>query len=87
MRIFGLGPVELVICCLPLVAVVIVALVLGLGRSGQSSGPPGGQAIPPANVPAGWYADPTHRHQSRYWDGSRWTEHVADSGVSATDPL
>lgn len=33
----------------------------------------------------GWYADPFERHQSRYWDGSTWTAHVADHGVGATD--
>lgn len=34
-----------------------------------------------------WYADPTGRHQYRYWDGSVWTDHVADSGQASTDPL
>jgi hypothetical protein len=36
--------------------------------------------------PAGWQPDPTGRHDHRYWDGSRWTEHVADGGVASTDP-
>ena len=31
-------------------------------------------------VPAGWKADPTGRHQFRYWDGFQWTENVADAG-------
>lgn len=35
----------------------------------------------------GWHADPLGRHESRYWDGSQWTEHVADAGVQSTDPL
>lgn len=35
---------------------------------------------------AGWQADPTGRHGHRYWDGTQWTEHVADEGVAATDP-
>ena len=26
----------------------------------------------PAPPPAAWYADPTARHQYRFWDGSRW---------------
>jgi hypothetical protein len=34
---------------------------------------------------ASWQPDPTGRHQYRYWDGSRWTEHVADAGVTAID--
>jgi hypothetical protein len=40
------------------------------------------------DVPAaGWKPDPRGRHQLRYWDGSRWTSHVADAGVQADDPL
>jgi hypothetical protein len=38
-------------------------------------------------TPAGWYADPTNRHELRYWDGESWTADVSDSGRSATDPL
>ena len=34
-----------------------------------------------------WYADPTGRHEYRYWDGSAWTANVADSGRAAVDPL
>jgi uncharacterized RDD family membrane protein YckC len=34
-----------------------------------------------------WHPDPTGRHQYRYWDGARWTDHVADGGVSGFDPL
>jgi len=34
-----------------------------------------------------WYADPTGRHQYRYWDGSVWTANVADSGEASVDPL
>lgn len=37
--------------------------------------------------PAGWYPDPTSRHQYRYWDGSAWSAHVADDGVVGSDPL
>lgn len=33
-----------------------------------------------------WLADPTSRHQTRYWDGRAWTGHVADNGVAAFDP-
>jgi len=35
---------------------------------------------------AGWQPDPTGQHDHRYWDGSRWTENVADAGVASTDP-
>ncbi|CAN5279525.1 hypothetical protein BH18ACT4_BH18ACT4_09660 [soil metagenome] len=41
---------------------------------------PGGQA-------AGWYPDPTGRHQYRYWSGSSWTDNVSDGGVASTDPM
>ena len=37
--------------------------------------------------PANWYPDPEARHELRYWDGSRWTEHVSDAGMQSTDPL
>lgn len=35
----------------------------------------------------GWYPDTTRRHELRYWDGKRWSEHVSDGGVVGTDPL
>ena len=34
---------------------------------------------------AGWQADPFGRHELRYWDGSSWTAHVSDAGVTGTD--
>lgn len=37
--------------------------------------------------PALWHPDPLERHELRYWDGSKWTEHVADAGVTAVDPV
>ena len=39
------------------------------------------------SAPAAWLADPTGRHQLRYWDGNSWTDHVSDSGVQGTDPV
>lgn len=36
-------------------------------------------------TPAGWYVDPTGRHEHRYWNGNAWTASVSDAGVSATD--
>jgi hypothetical protein len=38
-------------------------------------------------VPPGWKADPTGRHQFRYWAGTQWTENVADNGTQSTDAL
>lgn len=40
-----------------------------------------------SDTPANWYADPTSRHELRYWDGSVWTNHVSDKGVTGTDPI
>jgi Protein of unknown function (DUF2510)/HIRAN domain len=43
-------------------------------------------AAPPESREA-WYADPLGHHQHRYWDGMKWTEHVADDAKAAIDPL
>lgn len=32
----------------------------------------------PQQFPADWYPDPHGQHRLRYWDGSAWTDHVAD---------
>jgi hypothetical protein len=39
-----------------------------------------------SSAPAGWFADQSRRHELRYWDGAKWTEHVSDAGVQAIDP-
>ena len=36
---------------------------------------------------AGWYPDPRGRHEHRYFDGTTWTDHVADDGRGAMDPV
>lgn len=33
-----------------------------------------------------WQPDPFGRHQYRYWDGTQWTDQVADDGVTSVDP-
>lgn len=38
-------------------------------------------------VGAAWFADPTGRHEHRYWDGSGWTDQVADAGVVGREPV
>lgn len=38
-------------------------------------------------VPAGWHQDPTGRHQMRYWDSTKWTEHVSNDGVLGLDAI
>jgi hypothetical protein len=47
--------------------------------------PPPSSATPPP-APPDWYSDPYHLHELRYFDGSTWTEHVSDAGVTSTDP-
>lgn len=34
---------------------------------------------------AGWYPDPVMADTRRYWDGSRWTDHIAP-GVTPAPP-
>ena len=34
-----------------------------------------------------WKPDPSSRHELRYWDGTIWTDHVADLGVQSRDAL
>jgi hypothetical protein len=40
---------------------------------------------PPPGTPADWLPDPTGRFVHRYWDGTRWTEHVHDGTQQTTD--
>ena len=45
-------------------------------------GPRSGPATPP-----GWHPDPYKAHEVRFFDGVEWTEHVADDGKAAVDPV
>jgi hypothetical protein len=36
-------------------------------------------------APPGWHSDPSGVHEFRYWDGTRWSEHVADHGIASVD--
>ena len=62
---------------------------------GGSLGATGGPVAPSGAAPAGsgtaaagaWHPDPTGRHQQRWWDGTQWTDQVADGGATSTDPL
>ncbi|MDQ0744283.1 hypothetical protein QFZ62_001591 [Clavibacter sp. B3I6] len=41
------------------------------------------------STPAGWYADPAGSDRLRWWDGSRWTDHLTDAPAavsSASEP-
>lgn len=51
----------------------------------QGHGPGWGGRQQPS--PAAWHRDPTGRHEMRYFDGARWTEHVSDRGGAGRDPL
>ena len=57
----------------------------------QTSAPPSPYAAapppPPPPPPPMWTADPTGRHQYRFWDGQSWTEHVSNDGVAAVDTM
>ena len=43
------------------------------GHSGESAG---SHSEAQAQPEAGWYRDPRGAAESRWWDGTRWTEHV-----------
>ncbi|MBM7412777.1 hypothetical protein JOE38_002600 [Clavibacter michiganensis] len=36
------------------------------------------------STPAGWYADPAGSDRLRWWDGTRWTDHLADAPAAAS---
>jgi uncharacterized protein (DUF1499 family) len=36
---------------------------------------------------AAWHADPTTRHEHRYWDGTQRTDQVSDAGQVSSDPV
>ncbi len=48
---------------------------------------PGGASAAPTPTPAGWYGDPSGRHQYRYWNGTSWTEQVMSNNTQSVDPL
>lgn len=39
-----------------------------------------------ASMPPAWHPDPYGRHETRWWDGQHWTEHVTTQGASLLDP-
>ena len=48
-------------------------------------GPPPPPLVAPTARPAEWLPDPTGRHELRYWDGARWSDHVSDRGETSFD--
>lgn len=60
----------------------------GSASAGDSPDTPSGPTVPApsASVPApGWYADPSGRHQLR-WFEQDWTPHASDFGLVCEDP-
>ncbi len=70
-------------------SVAFAPAAYGAAPAGYGAAPAGYGAAPTvaASAPAGWLSDPTGRHQTRYWDGVRWSEHVSDNGVPGIDPV
>ena len=62
--------------------------VLAPAVGGPDTADPPGEPEPAMDsaAPAGWYDDPSGRHELRYFDGD-WTEWAADDGVTVEDPL
>jgi Protein of unknown function (DUF2510)/FHA domain len=56
-----------------------------LGSSSPRTSSGSGPGPHSAAHPARWADDPFGRHQSRYWDGGQWSDHVADSGTLSRD--
>jgi molecular chaperone DnaK len=65
----------------------VVSRTVTTSAAAPASAPAAGTLAAPATTDAGWQADPTGRHEHRYWNGNAWTDDVSDAGVSATDPL
>ncbi|MGB8862367.1 MAG: hypothetical protein WCC60_24140, partial [Ilumatobacteraceae bacterium] len=72
----------------PLAAVGAVATVVLYLIAAGVSGPDAAPSITGAaatTVPPQWAADPFGRFETRYWNGTEWTENVANGGVPAFD--
>ncbi len=68
---------------LGLIGIVIIAVIPATDPShgavvkASGYGPSGGQ----------WAPDPSGSHELRWFDGTRWTDHVTDAGVPSLDPV
>jgi hypothetical protein len=65
------------------VGVVMILLM----KPDEDTASAGGRPLAPPSPLSRWEADPTRRHELRFWDGTAWTSHVSDRGVSGFDPL
>jgi hypothetical protein len=79
------APLVLFLAGLALAAVIAIAR----NRARHQLPAPGatGHGTALATGPDGWFADPSSRHELRYWNGHHWTDHVSDRGTQAIDPL
>jgi hypothetical protein len=59
----------------------------GSAAAGSGYSPGVSAARAPSMAPPSWHPDPRGRHELRYWDGTEWTDHVADAGTQGTDPV
>jgi Protein of unknown function (DUF2510) len=48
---------------------------------------PEAPATPDLPLWPGWHDDPTGRHESRYFDGTSWTDNVVDGAKPSNDPF
>ncbi len=77
------------ISLVPVVGSVVLLVFLLQNSDGENQYSPGARPAYVATqaIPAAWLADPTGRHELRYWDSRAWTAHVSDAGVTSSDAL
>jgi hypothetical protein len=80
----GGGTQSILVYGLALDVIVIAVLIFMVAKPRNVAA-----ALPMAAVAGGgaWHADPTGRHEHRYWDGTAWTDQVSDAGVQSSDPM
>lgn len=61
---------------------------VAIDRAGYLAAPQGPPVETTAGAPpgSGWFGDPTHRHQLRWFDGHEWAVLVRDGEITDTDP-
>lgn len=80
--------VGFLLCAVGLVIDLVYLLSIRPQLDRVAARPGVGAAQAPAVAPQpGWYPDPHARHELRWFDGLRWTEHVSDGGVTATETV
>ena len=77
-----IGLVELLI--LVFLVVAFVGVIYLVRQGARSASQPGQPTIASGGR---WAADPTRRHELRWWDGQTWSPSVSDQGVLGHDPI